>query len=205
MKLSALVCIAAIASAATASLATVTTFASDPFASSTALTTPGRQVVATNELFLPTFDTYSDVFAVDAAFFNFGPTISFGNDLAAQLPVSGLNIIVLQDTDNDNNPATAFNAGAAANLIAARVTSPGAGLFVYWNSALNVNRLVYSTNLDDNTADLSVLARINSPTGAGAIEQLPQFSEANFQIVPAPGAAAMLAGIGMIAAGRRRR
>jgi hypothetical protein len=205
MKLSGFIGLVAIATTATSSLAAVTTFASDPFAGSTALTTPGRQVVATNELFLSSFDITSDVFAVDSAFFNIGPTISFGNSLASQLPVSGLNVVVIQDTDNDNDPATAFNAGAAANLIAARITTPGAGLFIYWNSSLSVNRLVYSTNLDDNTADLAVIARITGPTGSGAIGQLPLFSQANFQIVPAPGAAGLLAGAGVMAAWRRRR
>ena len=189
--------------AASASGNTVT-FASDPFAGSTALTTPGRQVASNNELFLPSFNIALDQFVVDNTFFNVGSIVYFGNDFASNLPVGGLNVIVLRDTDNDANPATAFNAGSAANLIAARVTTPGAGLFIYWNSSLNVNRLVYSTNLDDNTADLSVLARITSPTGQDAIAELPRFTAGNFAIIPAPSAAALL-GLAGIAAARRRR
>jgi hypothetical protein len=67
---------------------------------------------------------------------------------------------------------------------------------------------VYSTNLSDPTADLSVLARINSPTGQGAIDALPQFSSANFvSSVPEPTSAALmcLGLIGGAAALRRRR
>jgi uncharacterized protein (TIGR03382 family) len=67
-----------------------------------------------------------------------------------------------------------------------------------------VNRLVYSTNLDDNTADLAILARITSPTGAGAIAELSAFNSGNFAIVPAPASAAFLA-LGGLAMARRRR
>lgn len=183
------------------SVAATFTFNTAPFAGTTALTDPGRQVVG-NELFIPDFNVATDVFAFDAAAFGID-SLSFQNSLAADLPASGVNVVVVRDTDNDNNPATAFNAGAAANVIAARISTPGAGLFVYWNSALNVNRLVYSTNLDDNTADLSVVARIVSPTGADAIASLPLFGASNFA-VPAPSAGALLAlaGLGMT---RRRR
>ena len=66
---------------------------------------------------------------------------------------------MLQDTDNDGNPATPFNAGSAANLIANALSDDGAGFFIYSNSVLAVNRLVYSTNLNSTTADLSILAR----------------------------------------------
>lgn len=179
-------------------------FASDPFAGSTALTTPGRQVIANNELFLPSFDLAADRFVFDNTFFAVGSTVSFANNFASALPTSGLNVVVIQDTDNDNNSSTAFNAGAAANIIASRINTPGAGFFIYWNSALNVNRLVYSTNLDDNTADLSVLARVTSPIGADAIATLPLFSASNFAIVPAPAGGALLALAGLAAARRRR-
>ena len=38
-----------------------------------------------------------------------------------------LNVIVLQDTDDDNNPATPFGAGNAATVIAGRVATDGPG------------------------------------------------------------------------------
>lgn len=194
----------ALATVASPAAADIITFASDPFAGSTALTTPGRQVVATNELFLPSFDTALDQFVFDRGFFDIGPSVAFASGEAPALPLGGVNVVVLLTTDNDANPATAFNAGTAANLIAAQITTPGAGFFIYWNSSLSVNRLVYSTNLDDSTADLSVLARITSPTGSDAIAALPLFAEGNFGIIPAPASGTLLALAGLAAARRRR-
>ncbi|MBC7927314.1 MAG: hypothetical protein H7039_16820, partial [Bryobacteraceae bacterium] len=70
----------------------------------------------------------------------------------------------------------------------------GAGFFMYFNSNLNLNRLVYSANLNDNTADLKILARIVSPSGQGAIDALPTFAEANFVATPEPTTAFMVLG-----------
>jgi hypothetical protein len=181
-----------------------------PFAGSTALTTPGRQVFSGLEMMLPSFNLATDKFVIDGAAFGFNTTLSFVNAPSATLPFTGAGIVVLQDVDDDNNAATPFAAGNAATVIANRVTTDGAGFFVYHNSALNVNRLVYSTNLSDPTADLSVLARINSPTGQGAIDALPQFSSANFvSSVPEPTSAALMC-LGLIGGAttlrlRRRR
>ncbi len=197
-----------LAMTASAAHAATVTFSNDPFANSSALTTPGRQVEAINEVFLPTFSTSSDVFAFDLSVPAFGAVgnLSFFNGLAAGLPTGGLTTIVLQDTDNDANPATAFNAGAAANLIAARLSdTPTPGFFLYWNSALNVNRLVYSTDLSVNTADLSVLARITSPVGIDAINTLPTFSSGNFAFVPEPSTLALTGLLLGAAFGRRVR
>ena len=133
-------------------------FDTDPFAGSTALTTPGRQVVG-NELFTA-FNIATDVFAFSPAVFGIN-SISFANNVAGSLPTSGVNTIVLRTFDNDADPNTPFGAGNAANLIADRLTSPGPGFFVYFNSGLDLPRLVYSTDLNDNTADLKVLARSN--------------------------------------------
>jgi hypothetical protein len=191
------------------SLAGIILFNSDPFEGSTALTTPGRQVVG-NELFLPEFSIENDVFAFDPTFFDVDAPVSFFNGPASGLPTGGLNVIVLQDSDNDNNPATVFNAGLAANLIAAQITQPGAGFFIYFNSAssINANRLVYSTDLSSDQADLKILARIVSPTGNEAIAALPTFQADNFAIVPEPSTFALSAtgaiGLGLIQLARRR-
>lgn len=158
----------------------VTAFDTAPFTNSTAPATPGRQVFTGLEKTLPNFDIHADSFAFDAAAFGLPRHLSFVNATAAGIPAGGANVIVLQDADDDNNPATPFAAGNAATLIASRVTTDGAGFFIYHNSALNVNRLVFSSNLNDPTADLSVLARIAAPTGPAAIDALPKFRSGNF-------------------------
>ncbi len=184
-------------------------FDTDPFAGSTALTTPGRQVVQ-NEVFISNFSVAEDIFAFNPLVFPVGSQLTFFNGPAANLPSSGLNVIVLQDSDNDNNPATIFGAVASADLIAAQVQTSGAGFFLYFNSALQVNRLVYSTDLSSSTADLKILARLTTPTGQAAIDALPTFTASNFAIaaIPEPPttpvAAFLVACFGLLAATRLR-
>lgn len=188
-------------------LAETVTFDTDPFAGSNAKNEAGRQVVSLNERSLPIFSPFVDTFAFDVNVPDYAAVgaLSFINSNAAGLPKTGVNTIVLLDTDNDNDPTTAFNAGAAANLIAASlddVVTPG--FFVYWNSSLLVNRLVYSTDLSVNTADLSILARIQSPTGQAAINELQYFNSSNFQTVPEPATMVAL-GAAIAAFARKRR
>lgn len=137
-----------------------------------------RQVENTPDI-LTDWSVSEDIFVFDTEVFsvtgNRRVSVSNAADIA-----EGANIIVLQDTDNDANAATAFNAGAAANLIAANVDVDGAGFFVYWNSALGINRLVYSENLNDAAADIRVLANIDTLKGADAIAALDDFSGGNF-------------------------
>lgn len=164
-----------------------------------------RVVVGNGAINLAAFDVLADVFRLDLAAFGVTGPIDFVNATAAGLTGSTANVIVLQDSDNDANPATAFNAGTAANLIAAALNIDGPGFFVYFNQTLNINRLVFSANLNVNTADLQILAAIQSPTGAEAIAALPTFSASNFAAVPLPASLPMLlAGLLGLRALRRR-
>jgi hypothetical protein len=189
-----------------ASGASAATFAfnTDPFGGSDALTTPGRQVVG-GEPFI-SFDVLADRFAFNPAFFDVTAPVSFANGEVASLPTSGLNVVVLQTLDSDGDPTTPFGAGTAANLLASPITTDGAGSFIYFNQNLDTPRLVYSTNLSDNTADLKILARLTNLEGnPGA---LATFTEGNFQIAAVPEPATwgmMIAGFGLVGAAMRRR
>ena len=126
-------------------------FTTDPFAVSDALTLPCGRVGG--ETFI-TFSPPADVFALQGSAFEAIGPLSFFNGVIADVPPAGTNVVVLRTFDNDGDATTPFGAGNAANLIADQITTSGAGLFVYFNSGLNLPRLVYSTNLSDNTADL---------------------------------------------------
>lgn len=204
--LSTLAAVAALALAATAPAAhaAAVVFDTAPFQGSNADPNDGiRTVFGGNERFLAGFDFAQDQFVFNPAAFGLAGPIAFASGLAAALPTSGADVIVLQSTDNDGNPATPFNAGSAATLIANALEADGAGFFVYHNSVLGVNRLVFSTNLNSATADLAILARITAPSGADAIAQLPGFGAANFT-VPVPATWA-LAGLGLIGIAAVRR
>lgn len=183
---------------ATASAANVV-FSANPFAGAVADPNDGVRTVFTGgQRSLASFDQAQDRFVFDPAFFAVGGGLSFASGVSGSLPASGANLIVIRDT------GPGFNAGSAANAIAAAVSTDGAGFFVYHNVGLGVNRLVYSTNLNLATADLAVLARVESPSGADAFAALPGFTAQNFALttaVPEPASLALmlggLAGIGM--------
>lgn len=186
---------------ATANAVTIT-FDDDPFADSTALQTPGRQVVG-NELFT-TFDVTKDSFQFDESVFGV-KELSFANGEIGSIPSAGTNIAVLRTFDNDADPTTPFGAGSAATLLANQITTPGAGFFVYFNSGLDLARLVFSTDLSDATADLKVLARLTNFTGQTGRDLMANISSSNFSVqeasaVPAPGTF-LLFGLGIAAMG----
>lgn len=188
--------------------ATVFRFDTDPFAGSTALTTPGRQVVA-GESFI-TFNIATDIFSLESTVFGAGSQIHFANDVVSSLPTTNLNVVVLRSFDDDANSATPFAAGNAANLIASQITTPGPGFFIYFNQGLDLPRLVFSTDLNDNTADLKILFRMTNLTGQGGRDAMATFTASNFEFttVPEPSAFLMMTAGAFFAGGyawRRRR
>jgi hypothetical protein len=118
--------------------------------------------------------------------------VLFANGLVGDLPTSGVNIVVLQTFDNDANPATPFGAGNAATLIADQITASGPGFFIYFNQGLDLPRLVFSTDLSDNTADLKILARMINLGGQAGRDAMPTFSAANFIFEPVPEPSSLL-------------
>ena len=183
-------------------------FDTDPFAGTNVLNTPGRQVVG-GEPFI-NFSIANDVFSLESTVFGTAGTISFANAAASSLS-NGVNVIVLESGDDDNNLLTPFGAGNAANLIASRVTTPGAGFFIYFNQPLDLARLVYSTDLSNQNADLKILARMTNLNGAAGRNALPTFTASNFDITNTPEPSSLfltgpvLGGLGWIALKRRQR
>lgn len=192
---------------APAAHAEVFKFEDDPFAGSTALTTPGRQIVG-NERFIPDFDVLNDKFAFNRQAFGTANGIQLFNGSASDIPSGGVNFIVLDtfDFDGDFSNGNQLNAGQAATLIANAVTETGSGFFIYFNSGLNLPRLVFSTDLSTPTADLKVLARFTGLTGDAGQAIMPEISAKNIGAVPEPASwAMMLTGFGLVGAAARRR
>jgi hypothetical protein len=192
-------------------------FGTDPFEGTTARNTPGRQVVG-GEFFI-SFNTATEGFVFDGPAFGLSE-LRFANGPIGSI-ASDANVVVLQTTDNDNDPLTPFVAGNAADLLASRITNPGPGLFIYFNSSLNLPRLVYSDDLSSNSADLKILARmlnLNGQSGQASINELPNFTASNFALadeaaVPEPSSAVpepsslwtMSAGIALLSLASIRR
>ena len=173
-------------------------FLTNPFAGSDALTTPGRQVVGGEPSIV--FDIGSDVFAFHPTLFGIDE-ILFDNDFASMLQPSDVNVVVLRDL----GPPMA--AGIAANLIAAQITEPGPGFFIYFNTFLGLPRLVYSTDLSEDTSDLKVLARLTNFSLEDPQVFLPTFTAANFDFaqVPEPTTLLLMTTGGALFASRRLR
>jgi hypothetical protein len=87
-----------------AALATTFTFNTDPFAGTNVYNTPGRQLVG-GEDFL-SFSIANDIFSLDSTTFGVGTSVHFVDSTTANIPTSGVNVVVLQDFDNDANPLT---------------------------------------------------------------------------------------------------
>jgi hypothetical protein len=156
------------------------------------------------------FNIATDVFSLESAVFGLAPQVHFANDVVGNLPTNNVNTIVLRTFDNDANPATPFAAGNAADLIAGQITAPSPGFFIYFNQGLDLPRLVFSPDLNDNTSDLKVLFRMTNLTGQAGRDAMATFTAANFQItaIPEPSAVLMVTTAGALLGGyawRRRR
>lgn len=157
-------------------------FNSNPFSGEN-VSAPGRQIIG-KEDFINDFDFDEDIYRLNSNTFDLVGDVNFAAlDLNAEDAsiAAGTNIITILNSDNDHNPDTPFLAGTAANQIAALIDEDGAGFFIYHNSALQLNRLVYSTNLNDTSADLKILSRQTDITGQSAIDTLNFFSAVNFE------------------------
>jgi hypothetical protein len=165
--------------------ATTFTFNTAPFAGIDVQNIPGRQIVG-GEQFI-NFTPGTDLFSIDPIVFGVNDTIHFVNAPVGAIPATGVNVVVLQTLDNDNNPGTPFGASQAADLISSQITTSGPGFFIYFNQSLNLPRLVFSTDLSSTNADLQILARMLNLTGATGQNAIPTFTAANFQFSPSSG------------------
>lgn len=90
------------------STARASTFAfdKDPFAGTNVLNTPGRQIVGGEDFIF--FSPATDVFSLDSAVFDVSSPVEFVNAPVSALPTGGVNVVVIETFDNDNNPQTPF-------------------------------------------------------------------------------------------------
>ena len=70
--------------------------------------------------------------------------------------------VQLDEVDRRLVEALRADGRASVNDLAAQISVSTPGFFVYFNTGLNLPRLVYSADLSDNTADLAVLARLTN-------------------------------------------
>jgi Ca2+-binding RTX toxin-like protein len=149
-------------------------FNGDPFNGSQPTAPDPSQIPGVNTPdIISDFDITNDRFELDAQDFDV-KKLKFASGAAAQLSGSA-NVLVLRD---------AFpNARAAAQAIAdnAKLTAK-TGFFVYHNTTLGINRLVYSQDLAGGGV-FSVLANLTNQSGDAGINSLPSFKAGNFELV----------------------
>lgn len=160
-------------------------FSGDPFNGTPVDTTDGERAIVNTPDSTPDFDPRRDNLV---ARFGIERPRTFVNGTLEELQAaaaSGVraNTVVIQGTgDADIDDGDVFLAGTAATAIAkSGVAAPGPGVFVYWNSNLQINRLVYSSDLSDPTADISILLNVDTVTGEQALDVLPHYRADTFR------------------------
>jgi hypothetical protein len=129
------------------------------------------------------FDPATDVIFFDPALTGF-TDVSFASGLSSSLPTTGLNAVVVLD-----QPAAA---GSAHTAIANQITDSGPGFFIYFNTGLDLPRLVFARDLGDPNADIALLARFTNLSGN--LAAMEDFTAANFAPVPEPSTAVLISG-----------
>jgi len=100
--------------------------------------------------------------------------INFQKGITSEIASDG-NFIVMFDPFP--NAASAAQAIAANNAITA-----DQGVFIYFNSTLGINRLVYSQDLGDG-GNISVLANLTNQAGTDGLQSLNSYSANDFSLI----------------------
>ena len=146
----------------------------DPFRGKAPVTAPGTKIGIVNAPDTITdFDVTRDTFQLSVKSLGL-KSFSFEDGTSKQF-VGSANMLVLQDQFP--------NAVAAAQAIAdnKNVTAE-AGVFIYHNTTLGINRLVFSSDLH-NGGSISVLANLTNQGGNAGVALLPNYTAQNFSIV----------------------
>ena len=143
----------------------------DPFDGKKPVLAPGAKIAGVNAPDTITdFDPSKDGFILNADVLGL-KGFSFANGAVNDLKGVS-NVLVLQ--------GQFANAGAAAQAIADNNNlTAGAGVFVYHNSTIGINRLVYSSDLGGG-GSFSVLANLTNQGGDAGVALLSKYSTINF-------------------------
>lgn len=145
----------------------------DPFDGKKPVLTPGAKIAGVNAPDTITdFDPSKDGFTLDAAVLGL-KGFSFASGAVNDLK-GGADVLVLQ--------GQFANAGAAAQAIADNNSlTGGAGVFIYHNSTIGINRLVYSSDLGGG-GSFSVLANMTNQGGDAGVALLSKYTANNFSL-----------------------
>ena len=140
------------------------------------------------------FNIATDVLSFDPTIFGLNQ-ILFASGLDSELPTTGVNTVVIQNT------GTPFLAGIAQDLIANRIEDSGPGFFVYFNTNLQQPRLVFVNDLGDPDSAFTVLARFPNL----AFSDMPSFQASNFAAIPEPSSFVLMSAGAALALARTLR